>query len=425
MHFYHVSRNSLIRDYRAIWLLPLIILLASVTIGGLVWVNYRFASQNPGGNDFLARWMGARYWLKQGISPYDERVSLASQEMIYGRPADPDQAEDLAHFVYPLTSMVFFAPFGLLDYLPARTLWMAILELSLAALAFVSVKLADWKVSPVKLTLLVLFSLLWYHGARTIIIGQIAGINALLIALALLLILRKQDTAAGFILALSTAKPQMVFLIIPFVLMWAISVRRNQIVISFVAAFGVLLLASLSAIPAWPFQMLHQIMEYPQYTFIGSPIAIISAAAPGIERFLAYGLSILVTGYLLFEWILAWGKDQRWFLWTALLTIVVTNLVAFRTATTNFVMMLPVVFFVFRLLEDRWNEIGLVATWTWLVILFIGLWVLFINTVEGNLEGAIMYLPLPIFCLFGLWWVRWWAINPPVLQLEKFIKWSR
>lgn len=70
-------------------------LLVLLTLVALTEVNYRFALANPGGNDFLARWMGAHMWLKEGLSPYNERVSLASQVAIYGRPADAGRGEDI------------------------------------------------------------------------------------------------------------------------------------------------------------------------------------------------------------------------------------------------------------------------------------------------------------------------------------------
>ena len=94
------------------------------------------------------------------------------------------------------------------------------------------------------------------------------------------------------------------------------------------------------------------------------------------------------------------------------MTIVVTNLVAYRTATTNFMMMLPALFLIFALWEARWRIGGRIAVWVSLIVLGFGSWALFLATVRGNEEQAIMYLPFPIFCLLGLWWVRWWAIRP-------------
>lgn len=406
---------------RSTILLLVTILVVIAALVGLTWANYRFAEQNPGGNDFLARWMGARFWVIQGVSPYDERVSLASQQMIYGRPADISQGEDKNHFVYPLHSMLFFAPFGPLDYTLARALWMTLVEVSLVLLAIVSLRLVDWEVKPLKLVVLIVFTLLWYHGLRTIILGQFAAINALLITLALLLIMRRQDFAAGMLLALSTAKPQMIFLLIPFVFLWALSVRRRDIIGGLLVGLVVLMGIFLALMPNWPLQWLRQLLDYPSYTMqTGSPLSMIADTFPGIGRQLSIFLHTIFIGYMLLEWVLAWGKDERWFRWTALITIVITNLVGYRTATTNFMMMLPALFLVFSLWESRWRIGGKIAVWVVLIVMGLGLWFLHFATVQGNQEQAIMYLPFPFLCLIGMLWVRWWAINPPRVPLQEF-----
>ncbi|MBL7164484.1 MAG: DUF2029 domain-containing protein [Anaerolineales bacterium] len=409
--------------YRSTFLFAALVLISLLGLAGLTWANYRFSDQSSGGNDFLARWVGARKWLIEGISPYDERVSLATQEIIYGHPADVSKGEDLSHFVYPLTSMVIFGPFGLLEYLPARALWMTVLELSLAGLAILSLRLVRWSVSPARVAVLILFSVLWYHGARTLIVGQFAAIEALLIVGALLLIQKEQDGFAGLLLALATAKPQMVVLIIPFVLIWAYSRRRTNLIWGFFGSLLGMFLVSLFFIPNWPLQMIWQMMEYPGYTErIGSLISILAGSIPGLSKQLSIILNLFFWGYLIVEWVLAWGKDQRWFLWTALMTLVLTNFLVLRTATTNYVMMLPAVFMVFRVLEYRWPKVGVGIVWATLLLLLIGLWALFLNTVQGNLEQPAMYLPLPLFCLLGLWWVRWWAIRPPLMPIENLVE---
>jgi len=397
----------------------LAVLLGFLLMGGLIWVNYGFARQNPGGNDFLARWMGARMWLMEGISPYDPQVSLATQEIIYGRPADPAKGEDEGHFVYPLYSMLFFGPFGLLEYLPARTLWMSILEICLILLVFLGIRLVQWRPPIWLLGVVTLFSVMWYHGARTIVIGQFAGLNALLILLALLSIRRQQDAAAGILLALTTTKPQMVFLFVPFVLLWAWSVQRKRILWGFLGGFFGLMIVSLLLLPRWPFEMLAQILDYPTYTNLGSPLSILAAYVPGLRQTLDRGLHVFFLLYLSVEWVQAWGKGERWFTWTALMTLVITNLVAFRTATTNFVALLPVLLLVFGIWEDRWKITGRTMVILLLLALGFGLWGLFLATVDGNIESAEMYLPIPLLCLVSLGWVRWWAIRPRRLLLEE------
>ena len=404
------------------WLPFLLFGLLLAGIIGLTILNYRFSEQNPGGNDFLARWMGARLWLRDGISPYDENVGLATQQMIYGRPADPSQGEDKHFFIYPLYSMIFFGPFGLLDFTPARALWMTVLEISLVLFVFVSVRLTGWRVSALTTTALILFAIVWYYGIRTLILGQFSGINALLIALTLLFVQQKQDVPAGIMLTLSTSKPQMVVLLVPFVLLWAFSTGRRGIITGMLVTMAVLLVASFALIPNWFLEMLRQISEYPSYTAylqINSPLSYIADLMPGIRTTLNGVLNVLAGLYLLIEWVLAWGKDQRHFLWTAAMTMVITNLVAYRTATTDSLILLPVLFLMFRVWEYRWKGLGRGLVWVTIIALFVGLWALFITTVQGNQESPIMYLPLPFFCLIGLWWVRWWAMRPDRLMFDE------
>ena len=131
-------------------------------------------------------------------------------------------------------------------------------------------------------------------------------------------------------------------------------------------------------------------------------------------------LHVVAGIYLLIEWAAAWGKDERGFLWAAFMTLVITNLVAFRTATTNYVMLVPVLLLVFRIWEQRWKAAGTGLILASLAGLSVGLWLLFLGTVEGTIESPLMYLPLPFFCLISLWWVRWWALRPARLPLEDF-----
>ncbi|MCB9134901.1 MAG: DUF2029 domain-containing protein [Anaerolineales bacterium] len=387
---------------------------------GLTIFNYRFSVQNPGGNDFLVYWIGARYWLKEGISPYSEEVRVATQEMILGRPPQEGDAENL--FVYPLYSMAFFAPFGLMDFVVARALWTTIVEGALVMLAFLSMRVAGWRVSVGKAALVVLFCVVWYHGVRNIILGQFAVVNALLIVLTLILIQQKQDIPAGILLAFTTSKPTMVFLLVPFIILWAFSTRRWGIIQGAFGGIVVLFLATLALMPNWPLQWVYRLLDYPkatEFTLLDSPLSYLANLMPGIAVTLNPVLHVLAGLYLLVEWVFAWGKDYKHFLWTTGITLVITNLIAYRTATTNYVVLIPFLFLIFRIWEYRWKVMGALAVWSTIILLLVGLWALFITTVRGNLEAPIMYLPVPFFCLLGLWWVRWWAMRPERLLFDE------
>ena len=385
--------------------LPIFIFAGALVLAiiGLTWINIRFVEQNPGGNDFLARWMGARMWVVEGINPYAPEVSLSSQTWIYGRAVDLESGEDIAHFVYPLHSMVFFAPFAVLDFPLARAVWTTLIQLSLMALPILSFRIARWRAKPLVVVGLILFSLLWYHGMRTINVGQFAGINAAMIALAILLILERRDGPAGVILALTTVKPQMVFLLMPYIVIWAWFNRRYRLFWTTVGTTLGLVIFFLLFIPSWPLDMLSQILGYPSYTSIGSPLSIVAQASPIAPDALNAVLHALAFIYLAIIWVKSFreGSPER-FVWVIMMTMVITNWAAFRTATTNFVMMLPVLTLAFASWRKRWGQVGRWLSAGTLVLLFAGIWILFITTIEGNQESAWVYLPFPAIVFFML-----------------------
>jgi hypothetical protein len=246
-------------------------------------------------------------------------------------------------------------------------------------------------------------------------VGQFAVIEALLMAAAVLAIQRKHDVWAGLLLALTVAKPQMAFLLAPFVVLWAASRRRWWVVGSSVGFLALLVGGSLLLLPNWPVLWLRQLVDYPSYTDIGSPVSILASAVPAAEPWIGRGLTALLLLYLLWEWGQARGQGDRPFLWVAQLTVVITNLVAFRTATTNFVVLLPALCLIFAVWSERWGRRSHLAVVLALAVLMVSLWALFLTTVEGNVESAAMYLPMPILLLLGLWWARWWARREPLL----------
>jgi hypothetical protein len=382
-----------------------------ILIGVLVRSNYRFSVQSPGGNDFLARWTGAHFWLVEGINPYDERVSLEAQTLIYGRPADPSKGEDVAHFVYPLPAMIFFAPFGYLPFTLARAIWMTILEIALPILALIGIRISRWKPPPATFALIIFFSIFWYHGLRSVVVGQFAVIEALLIAAGLWSIQRGSDAFAGVILGLTISKPQMAFLILPFLGIWAMRERRVQLLLWILSTVIGLTLVSVLILPDWPLMWLRQLVSYPTYTNLGSPLSILITGLSGGSSLVTWILTGGLVAYLLLEWGLSLGGGELNFQWTAAMTLVVTNLIAFRTATTNFVVLLPALILIFHSWAQRWGRRGYLAVWIVCLLLIGGLWVLFLFTVDGNMEAPIMYLPLPIFTFVGLLWSRWWILR--------------
>jgi hypothetical protein len=386
---------------------------------GVTYLNYRYVESHQSGEHFIPRWLGAKAWIQNGESPFQEQVGKDAQQMIYGRPARLSIGEDRYLFLYPLTSMVFLAPFTLFDFKWSLAFWMTLLELCLVSVTLISVRLTRWNISSLKLVILILFSLFWFYSIQTVVKGQYAALNAVWIVLGLLFVMQKQDVLAGVFFALSTTKPTMVILIIPFVCLWAFSTHRNELLWSTILSTMVFLLASLALMPMWPLEWIRQLAEFPEYTIkLSSPIILITDSMPGIQNALNIFLYSLFGIYLLVEWILAWGKEDRWFLWTSMLTILVTNWVGYRTGTANYVLFIPIFIFIFQALDQRWHNQGSILVFLFAIIILTGLWMMDIWIPGTNSESAVMALPVAILCLFGLWWIRWWYVRPPRMMLN-------
>jgi len=399
----------------------IIIVLVACVLFGVSWANYRYAQENPGGNDFLSRWAGARYFILNGWSPYSSQTTEKIQNMAYGKAAD--EGQDKMLFVYPFYSILIYAPFSLIgNYALARGLWMTVLQIALLLIAGSSLSLTKWKPPSWLLTLILIFSLLWYHGFRPTINGNGSIMVALFIVLALISMRNDRDIAAGGWFALSTIKPQMVVLVIPLAIFWAIARRRWLFVISFFSTMGLLLAVFSALIPNWIVQNLNQVLAYPGYTLSGTPGEIFTEWMPGIGERLGWFLTIILIVVLLIEWRFSLGQDFTWFYWTTCLTLVITNLIGIRTATENYIAMFAVLILVFSLMVKRWKRYGGWLIMLNMLVLFIGLWAIFLFTIQYRdqpIQTSILFFQLPVYLILTLYWLRWWAIRPPRVLLDQ------
>jgi len=399
----------------------LLIALAAIALVFLTWANYQYSVQNPGGSDLLPRWAGTRMFLMGGQSPYSEETTQEIQRLFYGRPARSD--EDQVLFVYPFYSIFLFSPFALIpDYNTARAVWMTVLEVSGILLVAAGLSLNRWRLSPLMLGLLLLFACLWYYTIRALINANAAMLIALTLYLAFLAIREERDGFAGLLLALTTVKPQMVVLVILLILIWSISNRRWIIFWSFLGNLALLTAVTSLLIPNWIWQNLVQLFAYPNYTLPTTPGEIFAVWMPGVGIRLGYALTVILAATLIYEWRQAWGKDFRWLLWTAGLTLAATQLIGLPTATENYMIMFPALLMVFAAWEEQWRSLGKVLIFVSYILLFFGLWWLFLLTLargEQPIQGLIMFFPLPVFLLIGLYWVRWWVLRPEQPLLDR------
>jgi hypothetical protein len=75
-------------------------------------------------------------------------------------------------------------------------------------------------------------------------------------------------------------------------------------------------------------------------------------------------------------------------------------------------------------MHERWHRGAAVASGITLLLLFVGIWAIFLSTVEYGdqpIQSPVMFFPLPFTLFLLLYWVRWWAFHP----LGSWMEWKR
>jgi hypothetical protein len=395
----HAWRDHLESRGTAITLTAAII----VTYLLLVYGAYQtFTSQVPGGNDFYPRWRGTRALLLEGKDPYSAEVTLQIQNDMYGRPAR--EGEDQVAFAYPLYVSFLVLPFALLPYPLAQAFWSSALILTTLGALIVVLRTLDWQPSPPGLIGLALWTVLFYPTARSIILGQISIVVLAFVALAIWALKRGHSVLAGCLLALSTIKPQLIFLILPFLLLMTVRWRNYKTVSAFLSLLAILLAVTSMALPSWMRSFVSGLTSYHSYTSIyrggTSPIgylvgALVPASLSGVVT-LAVSLGLVAcVAYACYAAFTNRLQASAAFS----LAVVATLLLPGETGTTNQVLLLlPLMWWLSDPGRRRW-VIGLV-----LAVLLAGPWLLFLRTIQGDLEHPMMVIPLPLATLLLLSW---------------------
>jgi hypothetical protein len=414
-----MTASAKTRGWTRTWL-PVALLLAAA--GLYTWGTWRyFTTVVPGGNDFMAHYSVWEAYFRKGLNPYSDEAALYSQNAIRGRPALP--GEDQNRLTYPFYSFIVHAPFIIFDYPLARALYMTLLQGALIAGVALTLHLHGWRPKPWLLAAVVVWTALHYPEARGIILGQFAIVGFAAVVGALYCLRADWDAAAGCLLVVATVKPTLVFLVIPFLLLWAAAQRRWRFVAAFAATLGGAMVLSWLMLPSWLGDWLARIGDYPSYTVGQSPVWLLAHQA---LPFLGAGGEVLITAALLGSLAWSWWRAARAseraaeFQWTLGWTLLVSALVVPRSATTNYVMLLLPTLWVLAALERRVRGGGWLVL-AILVISLVGNWWLHFATVVGNQEQPILYVPWPLLLGLSLLAGRRWlmqGVRPPAMRQD-------
>jgi hypothetical protein len=402
-----------------------LLLIAAILIPFIIAVYIVcYQTLHEGSTDFLPRWAGAYVYFEEGISPYDKRVGEISQNAIHGRLAE--EGEDQVLFAYPFYMIFHVGPLVLVEYRVAAAIYQVILVLCMLGSLGLTLNLLGWLPSPVNLALLIIWTITSYFAVRGVLLAQPALEAYFLHMLALWGIYRKQDGLAGMALALATIKPQTGYLIVPLLLIWAWRFHHRKLVWYFAGAFGLMMLLSFLMLPSWFGDWMDQVFAYEDYTATYPVAHIVAHSLPGIPESIENGayvlLSIALVLPILYLWKKTWdGGQESQFLWLYFLTMLVSQMIAPRVATTYYVELYPVLYITVLILSRRRQQLLILMGW---LAMLIGYWLLHLLTVPDaqeygqGLESPFVYVVFPLMILGLLWYYRakWWQLDTPPIS---------
>lgn len=367
-------------------------------------VVLRYAYTYTGANDFYIPWRAAQASFWEGQNPYGAETTADIQETLFGRALAP--SEHQFDFAYPYTISLLLLPYTLFSYEWAQPLWQATIHVLLVAGLLLWLQVLRRRgniVSSIRRTIGIAVVILWcltlYPAVRAFYLGQIALLVFGAVAAAIWALHRRHDTTAGAALAVATVKPQLSVLIVPLLLGLAWYKGRKNVIKGFVGVLGGLIILSLLVMPSWPLVFVQRLGEYQQYTSIGaatdspSPLNLLlrPLGTAALPMSIALGIGFVVV-------ILRNAWQQRYqpdWLQIGSVTLVTSAWIAPRTATTDqTILLLPLLYLLRR--HSQMTSILIGGT------LWIGLWALFLATVQGSQEQLVMRLPFPMIAL-GLW----------------------
>jgi hypothetical protein len=353
-------------------------------VGGLSVGLYNSLTHNyPGANDFYIPWRATQALFVEGRNPYGADVTRDIQIALFGAPRRPDEHQFA--FAYPLPMSLLIAPLVRLPYDAAEAIWLS-LCLTLLMLSMLALTLPS---TPRELLAFLAFGIFFYPAARSLILGQFAIVAWAAFTAGMLALRRGRDWdwLAGAAFALSALKPQLVFLALPIVVVWAIRQRRFVVLASATGLLVVVSAVALIALPSWPLDFLESLRAYNGYVELNSPTGILlgdNVLHTAVDVVLVAALVV----YARKEWRAGWPHIAE----LIFFSLIVSQLVAPRTSTTNqIILLIPLVCWLKQLSNRQRLAI--------MLVLLAAPWAIFLATVRGNQEQPAAFLFVPFFCL--------------------------
>lgn len=224
------------------------------------------------GGDFYPIWLTGRELLFHGTNPYTQEMTREIQIGLYGRAMEParraDPPTDFRAFAYPLYTDLLAAPLLPFSFDVVRVVLGILLPLLTAASLILWLRAFRLDAPPGSLAIAIILLLVSYPVLEGLYALQAGLLVGAALAASVASLARGRFLLAGMLLAFASVKPQLVWLLALWLLLWAISdwKRRKNFVFGFTLTLALLVLVSELVLPGWMADWWRSLVGYSHYT---------------------------------------------------------------------------------------------------------------------------------------------------------------
>lgn len=314
----------------------------------------------PRGNlsDLYPRWLGARELLLHGRDPYGSDITREIQVGYYGRAIDPERPndpKDQQAFAYPLYIVFVLAPTIGLPFPVVQKLFLWLLVFLTVASVPLWLRALGWRLSTAWQLVWILLVTGCFPAIQGFMLHQLTLLVAGLVAVAILAITRQHLVAAGILLAVASIKPQLVFLLVPWlgIWVWGNWRERQRLFWGFAVTIAVLIAGAELLLPGWIGEFRRASAAYYRYTGSGRSVLDI-ALTPLFGRAVA---AVVVITLLVLVWRVRHAAQRSLeFHWSLALVLATTLVVIPMFAPYNQVLLVPAVILIVGKIYELWKS---------------------------------------------------------------------
>jgi hypothetical protein len=254
------------------------------------------------GDDFYPIWRTSKEWRLHQLDPYSPAMTQAIQTGLFGRPLDArnpnDPPANYREFSYPAFVDILALPSTWFPFPVVRIAGASIMLLITVAGSVLWMQILELRFSPGLWTIVIILTLFSYPVLEGVVAVQVGLAVSFLLALSLAMLRKGMGLHAGYLIALTTIKPQMTILVIGFLLLWALSQWRQrwQLASGLVSGMAILYLSATVISRSWFTQWLHVVLGYGRYS--QPPLPIYLFGNPGGKTFSV----VLIAGAVILAW---------------------------------------------------------------------------------------------------------------------------